>query len=246
WWSAPRRRAAVLCGTSLALATLTLSCVPTVLPAPPVTLGAAGPAQRAGPASPTTPQAATTVAPATAPAPATVAPTTTTPTTTTPTTTAQPVPPAPLVVGDSIVLGSADALRAALGQGTVVDAEVSRQFHAGPPIVAGWVRSNAGPVVVHLGSNGIVRDRDVDAVVTAAAGRPVVLVNVAVPRRWQQPDNAALRAAADRYPGRVVLVDWAALVAADAGLLGPDRVHPTPRGRTALAGAVRRAMEALL
>ncbi|MDN5930653.1 MAG: acyltransferase, partial [Pseudonocardia sp.] len=40
WWSSPRRPAAVLCGTSLALATLTLICVPTVLPAPPVTLGA--------------------------------------------------------------------------------------------------------------------------------------------------------------------------------------------------------------
>ncbi len=157
-----------------------------------------------------------------------------------------PRPPATttgaLVVGDSVVLGSAAALRAALGPDTMVDGAVGRQFDRGPAIVRSWAATNTGPVVVHLGSNGIVRAEDVDALVAAAGARRVVLVNVAVPRRWQQPDNTALRAAAQRHSGQVVLVDWAALVAADPSLVGKDRVHPTPAGRAALAAGVRDAL----
>ena len=176
----------------------------------------------------------------------------------TPEPTATPAPPAPsttapstpeptastrvLVVGDSVVLGSAEALRAALGADTTVDGEVGRQFSAAPTIVRAWAARHPGPVVVHLGSNGVVREADVEALVAAAGARRVVLVNVAVPRRWQKPDNERLAAVAARHPGRVALVDWAALVAADPDLLGVDRVHPRADGRAALAAAVRAAL----
>jgi lysophospholipase L1-like esterase len=69
-----------------------------------------------------------------------------------------------------------------------------------------------------------------------------VLVNVAIPRRWQKPDNETLAAVAARHAGRVALVDWAALVAADPELLGDDRVHPRADGQAALAAAVRAAL----
>jgi peptidoglycan/LPS O-acetylase OafA/YrhL len=166
---------------------------------------------------------------------------------------AEPPPPPPrtpvaagstpvLVVGDSVVLGSAAALRAAVGTSTVVDAAVGRQFSTAPAIVRAWAARNPGAVVVHLGSNGIVYEHDVDAVVAAAGGRLVVLVNVAVPRRWQAPDNAVLAAAAARHPDRVRLVDWAGVVARDPRLLGKDRVHPAPTGRDVLAAQVRAAL----
>ena len=41
---------------------------------------------------------------------------------------------------------------------------------------------------------------------------------------------------------QVAFVDWAALVAANPGTLGPDGVHPGPRGRALLAGAVADAI----
>lgn len=147
--------------------------------------------------------------------------------------------PPVIVVGDSVMLGSTTALRQALGAETVVDAVVGRQFAAAPPIVAGWAARNPGPVVVHLGSNGTIDPDDVDAVMSGAGDRLVVLVNVAVPRRWQQPDNATIVDAASRYGGRIRVVDWAGMVARSPQLLGRDRVHPTPEGRTALAEAVR-------
>jgi hypothetical protein len=148
----------------------------------------------------------------------------------------------PLVIGDSVVLGSAEALQAALGAGTTVDGEVGRQFDHGPAIVAAWAATHRGPIVVHLGSNGIVRAADIDAIVAAAGQRRVVFVNVAVPRRWQQPDNDALRAGVARHADRAVLADWASVVAANPGLLGPDHVHPVPAGRTALAAVISTAL----
>ena len=133
-----------------------------------------------------------------------------------------------LVVGDSIALGSAGALRAVLGGDTTVDAKVGRQFAASPAIVEAWTRAHGGPVVVALGANGTVSRRDLDAVLAAAGSRRVVLVGVAVARRWRDGNNAVLRDAAARAP-QVAFVDWAALVAANPGTLGPDGVHPPPR-----------------
>jgi len=70
----------------------------------------------------------------------------------------------------------------------------------------------------------------------------VVLVGISVPRRWQDPNNRVLRAAAERHAPGVAFVDWAAIVDQDPGLLGADGVHPTARGRTVLAGAIRSAL----
>jgi peptidoglycan/LPS O-acetylase OafA/YrhL len=169
------------------------------------------------------------------------------------TTTPDPAPPPPLppppptggpvlVVGDSITLGSADALRAALGPATTIDARVGRQFAAAPGIVAAWSARQHGPVVVVLGANGTVQPDDVDELVTAAGPARIVLVGVDVPRRWQDPNNAALRAAAARHAPQVVFVDWLDLVARNPGSLGPDGVHPGARGRSLLAGAIARAV----
>jgi len=145
-----------------------------------------------------------------------------------------------LVIGDSIALGSADSLRRALGEGTTVDAKVGRQFSAAPGIVAAWTAVNDGPIVVDLGANGTVAADDVAAVIAAAGGRRLVLVGVHVPRRWQDGNNAALRAAAAGHP-TVAFVDWDALVDANPGVLGPDGVHPGVTGRTLLATAVAAA-----
>jgi peptidoglycan/LPS O-acetylase OafA/YrhL len=147
-----------------------------------------------------------------------------------------------LVVGDSIALGSADALRAALGGDVTVDGKVGRQFSASPAIVGAWTSAHDGPVVLALGANGTVSPRDLDAVLTGSGSRRVVLVGVAVARKWRDGNNAVLRAAAATHGPRVAFVDWASLVAANPGVLGPDGVHPGPRGRTLLAQAVADAL----
>jgi peptidoglycan/LPS O-acetylase OafA/YrhL len=193
----------------------------TVAAAPPVDPGTVAPAVPPAPSS----------APAAAP---------------TPTGSAAPAPPptsgAALVVGDSITLGCADALRTTLGANTLVDGKVGRQFSTATAIVAAWAGAHTGPIVIDLGANGTVQPRDVESVLAAAGDRRVVLVGVSVPRRWQGGNNAVLSAAAAGHAPKVVFVDWAAIVAARPGSLGPDQVHPTVSGRTLLAKAVAGAL----
>lgn len=148
-----------------------------------------------------------------------------------------------LVIGDSIAMGATDALRATLGPDTTtMAAAVGRQFAAAPPIVVDWAAQDGGPIVVELGANGTIQPHDVDAVVSAAGGRRVVLVGVAVSRRWREGNNTVLRAAAARHAPSVVFVDWAALVAGHPGSIGPDRVHPTDQGRLLLSNAILDAL----
>ncbi|WP_344413124.1 acyltransferase family protein [Pseudonocardia ailaonensis] len=213
-----------------AVVALTRPAEPTLpLAAPPATTSEA-------------PAPAPTTPPATTPAPAATQPAPTQPTPTQPAPT-QPAATGPAyVLGDSIALGSADALTQALGPGTTVDAKVGRQYAGAPAAVRAWAAAHRGPVVVDLGANGTVDAADVEGVITAAGDRPVVLVGVSVPRRWQDPNNRVLRAAAERHAPQVAFVDWAALVARDRSVLGPDGVHPTVRGRTVLATAIRAAL----
>jgi peptidoglycan/LPS O-acetylase OafA/YrhL len=176
--------------------------------------------------------------------PPTTVPATTVPATTVPATTPPP-PPVPLVIGDSITLGSAAEIVAALGPLTVVDAAESRYLHEAIPIVQSWVASGqTGPVVVNLGSNGFILGQDVETIISIVGlDRRLVFVNAAVPRRWEQQVNGELAAAVARHPN-VGLVDWHGIVTANPSLLIDDHVHPNAAGRTALAQAIQSELTA--
>ncbi|MEQ3550478.1 acyltransferase family protein [Pseudonocardia nematodicida] len=147
-----------------------------------------------------------------------------------------------LVVGDSIVLGNADALLAVLPPGSSVDGKVGRQFAAAPSVVGSWAAVEPGPVVVVLGANGTVEPSDVDAVLEVTGSRHVVFVGVEVPRRWSEPNDELLRATAARSD-RVAYVDWPGIVGSEPGLLGPDGVHPGPRGAELLVEAISGSLD---
>src|SRR5262245_57653147 len=71
----------------------------------------------------------------------------------------RPAPgPGVLGLGDSVMLGAAPALQAAI-PGMEVDAVVSRQFHEAPGIVTWRAQAGAlpGTLVLHLGTDGTVR-----------------------------------------------------------------------------------------
>jgi peptidoglycan/LPS O-acetylase OafA/YrhL len=226
----PARGRAVVLGAAFAMPLLAMGVV-LVIPA------SRGPTTAAAEETPAT----TTLLPTTTVATTTTAPTATAP----PATTVPAPPPVPLVIGDSVVLGSAAEIVAALGPGTVIDAVESREFHQAIPIVQAWIASGQrGPIVIHLSSNGFVLPEDIETVIqTAGLGRRLVLVNAAVPRRWQDPVNLELTAAVQRHPN-VGLVDWHAIVAAQPDILIDDHVHPNAQGRTVLAQAIQSELTA--
>ncbi|MGH8984388.1 MAG: acyltransferase family protein [Acidimicrobiia bacterium] len=191
----------------------------------------------------------TTVPPTTTTRPA--ADTTATPTSTTPTTTTTAPPPPPPAaapvtritgIGDSVMLGSEGALRFVFGDKLQLDAAVSRQFSdavdvAGILAAAGQLGER---VVVHLGTNGIIRPDQFDALMQRLAAVPrVLVVNTNVPRPWEGPVNELLAAAVPTYPN-AVLVDWKAVSGAHPEWFIGDGVHLTGDGALAYADLINR------
>ncbi len=187
----------------------------------------------------TVPVADTTVAATetTVPAAATTAP---------PTTTATTLPPATKItaIGDSVMLGSQPALAATFGPLLQLDAAVSRQFNdaldvVGLLAVAGQLGDR---VVVHLGTNGIIRPEQFDQLMTLLVGVPrVIVVNTNVPRPWEGPVNELLAAAVPKY-ANAVLLDWKSVAAQHPEFFIEDGVHLKPEGQAAYAALIAQQM----
>ena len=195
------------------------------------------------PEPPVVTSVSTTAPPTTAaqPAPSVISPTSAPPPITTP-----PMPqPHVLVVGDSVPLGARGALLGALGGDTVVDAAVGRQGAQGREALERWLASGwAGDaLVVHLGNNGMLSPRDLDAMLDAVGGRRVVLVTVRVPRPWESAANDEIRAAAGRH-ANATLVDWHGSSAGHPEWFADDDIHLSPAGASAYADLVASALTA--
>ncbi len=158
-----------------------------------------------------------------------------------------PLPSSVLIIGDSILEGvRLDGVRFAQDK-TVYDTEVGRQMSVLPARID--LARDAGPlppvVVIHLGTNGW-RQGD-DALLTRELdqldARSVILVDVFADRPWTGAANRGIEAAVARF-GHVELVRWST-IAGEAGNLRSDGIHPTARGRAALARSIEAALRNL-
>jgi hypothetical protein len=137
-------------------------------------------------------------------------------------------------IGDSVMLGARTALR---DMGFRVDATESRQSYSGPALLRKKGSDLPENVVVHLGTNGTFPLSTCKSIVRAAgADRRVFLVNVFVPRSWQDSNNAVIRQCDDAFaPDRVHVIDWNAAASAHRGWFYGDRIHLKPAGGQAFA-----------
>ncbi len=147
-------------------------------------------------------------------------------------------------IGDSIMIDVAPALQQLL-PGAVVDAQIGRQLYQTPPVVAG-LRSEGDIrpcVVLALGTNGPFTAAQLLALIhDLGPVRQVVLVNVRVPRPWQDVVNATIAQVAARETN-VRVFDWYAASAGHPGWFYPDDVHLDPRGATQYAERLVRLLE---
>jgi hypothetical protein len=128
-------------------------------------------------------------------------------------------------IGDSVMLGALPDLRQAF-PGATVDAVEGRQAAEVFAIVDSLLASGrlGRTVVLQTGTNGTIDPAVLDTVLGKLAGRKVVILNVHVPRPWQNSDNAIL-AQAVRANGKVSLVDWNAAASSHPQWLWDDGVH---------------------
>ena len=153
-----------------------------------------------------------------------------------------------LVVGDSLEVGSAPHLRAALG-GTAleVDAEPGRTSSQGVGVLARRLRPSHEVVVFPLGTNDTSADAFAASLASAAqlaGGRCLVVATIAR-RPLRGSPAGALNEVVARFAsqGSVQVVDWRA-AAASPGVLGRDGTHATGVGYALRASLLAEAIQA--
>jgi peptidoglycan/LPS O-acetylase OafA/YrhL len=140
-------------------------------------------------------------------------------------------------IGDSVMLGAANALQARLGAGLWLDAKQNRQFSEGVAILRSLRDTGqlGSVVVVQLGTNGTVDPAAFDDMMQICAGaRRVVIVNAKVPRPWEDQVNGTFSDGVKRYKN-AVLLDWHTIGGAHPEYFWDDAIHLRPEGAAAYA-----------
>jgi peptidoglycan/LPS O-acetylase OafA/YrhL len=149
-------------------------------------------------------------------------------------------------VGDSVMIGAAEELEQTIPSLTYIDAEVGFQASAAIDTLR-WRRDSGqlgDVVVVHIGNNGVVTAEQFDEMMEVLAGvRRVVVVNVNVPRAWEQPNNEVLAEGVRRYPN-AVLVDWYSASVDHPEFFVEDGVHFRVEGQLVYADLIAEQIEA--
>lgn len=152
-------------------------------------------------------------------------------------------------IGDSVMLGSAMALRDVLPD-CYIDAKVSRYVGAGLDVARQMNQMGVlgNTVVVSLGTNGPLdgqyEEETRGLLDYLGPDRHIFWVTVHCPATsWQDSNNAYLRQIARAYPN-VTLVDWQGEVTKHPEWLGGDNIHPNNEGTAAYAGLIHDAIAA--
>ena len=149
----------------------------------------------------------------------------------------------PVIFGDSVVLSARQSLKSVFGE-VSIDAAVSRQ----PKVIADRIRlrrdeQRLGPnVVIHMGTNGLVREKDLKPILDELSDRNrVVIVNVRVPRVWMKPTNEMIALLVAQYPN-ARLADWNKASKGKKAYFAPDGVHLTKTGADAFGALINETM----
>jgi peptidoglycan/LPS O-acetylase OafA/YrhL len=157
---------------------------------------------------------------------------------------AEAVAAAVSAIGDSVMLGAADALTEEIPD-VGIDAALSRQARAIIEVLT--ERLDAGElgqkVVVHIGNNGNFSSKQFDEVMTVLGSeRRVVFVNAKVPREWEGTNNTTIAEGVERY-ANAVLADWHEASIDHPEYFWDDGIHLRPDGARAYALLIASALE---
>src|SRR5919202_1375620 len=145
-------------------------------------------------------------------------------------------------IGDSVMLGSVEALQQKMPNLGLLNAQGSRQPAAAIDIMRQWRTAGylGDAVVIDIGNNGPISSEQFDEMMGVLAGVPkVLIVTVTVPPSAQQApiaasNNAVLIDGAQRYPN-TVLVDWRTASANHPEYFWGDGTNLTLQGAQAYA-----------
>jgi peptidoglycan/LPS O-acetylase OafA/YrhL len=140
------------------------------------------------------------------------------------------------IIGDSVMLNIKPILEEHL-PGIVIDAKVGRQMHEASGLIKELrALDKLGKIVIiELGTNGPFTAEQLTKTLDALEGvEQIVLVNVRVPKPWQNVVNETLAKVAATYPN-TSLIDWHGASSGHDEYFYQDGVHLKPAGADAYA-----------
>ena len=155
-------------------------------------------------------------------------------------------------IGDSVMLGALtnignegveEAFRediATISNQVTVSAAKNRQWYELRGIIRELdAKDELGEIVViHLGNNGVIDERIItESLELLTEVRKVLLVNVRVPRRWEDKVNNLLDDAAETFENAKV-VDWYSISNENPQFFTRDGVHTVPSGAKHYVNAI--------
>jgi peptidoglycan/LPS O-acetylase OafA/YrhL len=148
-----------------------------------------------------------------------------------------------LAVGDSVMLGAEQSLKARI-PGIFVDAWVSRQFWDATVVLQAYKNEGLLPptVVVHMGTNGAFSDAQFDQMMAVIGNRQVFFVNAREPRTWEKEVNDRLATDVRKYPN-AHLIDWHDYGGVHNNWFVSDGIHLTGAGAIGYADLIRQHLE---
>ncbi len=194
---------------------------PTPTPPPPTPTPTEEPTQP--PVQETAPPAAATTVPTQPTQPPATVPTATAPALTT--------VPSVTAIGDSVMLGAAYSLAGSI-PGIDLDAAVGRQADAAVNLL--YQKAQAGilgdVVVIHIGNNGtLTSDQFEQMMAIIGPNRRVVVLNLHVPRTWQDSNNAVIANGVAAH-ANATMIDWYTAGETYPQVLYTDGIHLNPDG----------------
>lgn len=159
------------------------------------------------------------------------------------------IPSGIICIGDSVMLGSARAIKRALPD-CYIDADVCRYVGGGIPVAEELLAAGrlGNIVVIALGTNGPIcgaerYEEQTVALLELLKDRRVFWVNTyGEDIDWIKPNNDYIAAMPGRWPN-VRMVDWHGLVSGHPEWLSGDGVHPNDDGVEQYAGLLKETIE---
>lgn len=148
------------------------------------------------------------------------------------------------VIGDSVLLGSVYQM-ARVFPNLDLDAAMGRQASTFVGIIRGRFETGGlgRTVVLQAGNNGPVSRAQVDEMLWLLQDvEKVVVINVTVPRPWQDSNNRVIAAAVQEF-GNARLVDWHSVSRDQPELFASDGVHLTREGVSTLVAMIAEAIQ---
>lgn len=147
-------------------------------------------------------------------------------------------------IGDSVILDAAPYLEKLL-PGIIIDGKVGRQMSQAQDVVDLLKAKGqlGNRVIIELGTNGSFDQNQLRHLLTSLGDvQQIVLINVRVPRKWQNHVNEDLKAVAAEFP-KATLIDWYSASKGKDSFFSADGVHLTEEGSKYYASLIGAAVQ---